>query len=552
MRLPTLFLLLSFTASIIPSVRGEETPPPLGEKIVRLPELSIKEKMKLRPEEKWSIGQIENFEILSCASEKETQDFATKLYKFHQAFTFLFPKANSLSREKVTLVLCNTVGKFKELSPEIAESNTQTIASETLSDDFSTMLVINLDVKSAFEAAAETDSEDTVKLEGQQTGTEFIDGETLVRREYIRLLLSHSRPRPPTWLEEGVSRYFSSIKINPKNITYAQLDKELIGAFTQKPMLSMPDFFAVTPDSLDYKKSVGGSFSNQALAFVHFGMFGYKMKYQKAFLEFVDRSAKEPITEEMFKSIFKMGFNDMLAELRDYVMGGFYRKAVAPKNADFPPVPPLVLRAATDAEMGRIKGDVLRLVKRYDDARIELVSTIMRKNADARLLASLGRLDYETKSYVAAAKFLEEAVAAKVDQPAAYLALARLRLEEGKRNSPDNRLSEAQLVRVLQPLFAALSLKVTHPNLYIQIADAWLESKAQPDFDNLAVLDQGVLAYPRNTELIYKSATLKIRYGYTEDARSLVELGLKVARDANSRNRFEQLKASLPAPASKP
>ena len=70
-----------------------------------------------------------------------------------------------------------------------------------------------------------------------------------------------------------------------------------------------------------------------------------------------------------------------------------------------------------------------------------------------------------------------------------------------------------------------------------------------PTQDNQAVLDEGVLAYPRDHDLLYKNAALQARFAYVDEARSLIAAGLKVVHDEASRARFEKLLASLPAPA---
>lgn len=544
------FLLLSALSVATASVRGDEASSALGEKIIRLPELAINETMKLRPQEKWLTGQLGNFEIFSNAPESETRLFITRLYKFHQAFTMLFPQVTGISRDKITLVLCGSRDKYVALAPLTADEIDEkhgNLAYSTLTDGFGTIFLINFDVKAYFS--------DGIGVEGgfsQATGAEFIDGETLLRQQYIRLLLSRSQPRPPAWLEEGVARYFDSLKIGKDKITFAQLDMGLTRFFSlekevPRRMLSLPDFFAVSYDSPEYIKATGSTFSHQALAFVHYAMLGRKGRYRDAFLKFIAHASREPVTETMFKNYFSMNYRDMEDVLGDYVQGGFYRHVVAPKTSELPPAPPLVLRETTDAESGRIKGDVLRQVKRYEDARLELLSPVMRKRADARLLASLGVLNYETNSLVAARKFLEEAIAAKVDTPNAYVTLARIRFEEALRGSAEPTITPNQLNGILTPLFAALTQKLSHVEIYTLIADAWLHSQIAPTFDNLAILDEGVLAFPRNADLIYKNAKLKARHGFTDDARSLTELGLKVTRDPANRNRFEQLKASLPA-----
>jgi hypothetical protein len=555
---PSLLLLLSalvICSTPVIAKASDETPLPFGEKIIRLPEFAVTEKMKLRPEEKWLTGQLGGFEIFSNASEKKTRDYVGKLYQFHQAFTSLFPHANVVAHNKVTLVLCGSSDKFAELAPKLKENLDQAQASHTVSDGNEIFMLIDLDVNSLRVNTPEglsgvPQSDDSLSPDDPSAASS-VDPDVLVRREYLHLILSRIQPRSPAWLEEGVSLFFSSMKVNEKTITYAKLDKEFLKFFNSRAMLSLPKLFAVSYDSPDFQQSIGSTFSSQALAFVHFGMFGYKMRYQKAFFEFLDHVTRgETITEPMFKKIFGMSYNSMEVSLRTYVEGGLYRYVVAPKKVSFPPVPAFDLHAATDAEAGRIKGETLRLEKRYDDARIEMISPIMRKHGDARLLGSLGVLDYEEHNLVSAHKFLDEAVAARVDDPAPYIALARLRMEDALGNEQQSTLNPIQLRNVLTPLFAARSLNQPCVEIYSLIAEAWGRAQTAPTQENLSVLDEGLLAFPRNTDLLYKVTALKVHYGFNDEARGLVDVGLKISHDATIHNRFEQLKATLPASAS--
>jgi hypothetical protein len=68
-----------------------------------------------------------------------------------------------------------------------------------------------------------------------------------------------------------------------------------------------------------------------------------------------------------------------------------------------------------------------------------------------------------------------------------------------------------------------------------------------PGADHLAVLNEGIRLFPKNTALIYATAGQKIRAGLAAEARAIIDLGLRVAPDAESRGKFEALKASLPA-----
>ncbi|MFT3784119.1 MAG: hypothetical protein QM790_19095 [Nibricoccus sp.] len=557
MYLKRLVLLLLLSARLL-WAQNQDQPPP-NEPIIHLPGVAVSETMKLRPQEKWLIGEIGNFDVYTNASENETREFVIKLYKFHQAFTGLFPSIKAISRDKITLVLCGSHDKYIDLAPPHTNDVDERYghpAYTSITNAFATIFLVDFDFRSFFNDGINVGEEGATTF-AQATGNEFMDNETLLRQQYMRLIISRSKPRPPAWLEEGVVRYFDSLKVSKDKISFGQLDKSLTQFFSDSGnnlhrMMSLADFFAVDYNSPEYTKSIGGRFSHQALAFVHFGLLGKKGRYRQGFLQFIDRACKEPVTEAMFKSCFNMSYEDMGYLLFAYAQGGFYRHVVAPKLKDFPPTPPLEFHLASDAEAGRIKGDILRQVGRYDDARIEYFSPIMRKHADAPLLAELGLLDYETGNLVSARKYLEQALTAKAASLPGYLALARLRLDEATGQSPDGRLSSDQLHQVLTPLFAARDLGRPHIDIYLLIAEAWSKAKVAATPEHLAVLDEGVAAFPKNTELLYKDAALKVRNGLIDDARPFIELGLRTLRVPAERERFERLKNSLPPLPTKP
>ena len=545
--------LLLCCCSLFGAAASQENLPPSGDQIIRLPEISITETMKLRPEEKWLTGTVGNFEVFSTASEKNTREFVASLHKFHQAFTSLFPNAKAAAQKKITLVLCDKVEKFEALMPTQESRNDRAMVSHFAADEFQTVFLINMDLESVTISSA-----GTTMVEGEymranvdRNASDLIEKNEPIRREYLHLIFRQFPQRVPPWAEEGTIQFFLSMKIEDKRITWGEIDKEFINSFTARALLPLPKLFSITYDSPEYLQSLGSMFSAQSRALVHLCMFGNKGKYQKPLLQLIDRSAHEPVTEELFKQIFGINYRQMEDLISDYIDRKFYKHIIAPKTATFSELPAFELRETTDAESGRIKGETLRLVKRYDDARIELLSAIIRKHTDGRLLGALGQLDFETGNLKSARKYLEESTAAKVDAPAPYLALARLRLQDALSQNPSAKLAPAQLQQILTPLFAALELNQPPVEIYTLIADAWDRSQIAPSFDNLVVLDQGVIAYPRNTDLILKNATLKARHGFTDDARSVAELGLKTARNSADRARFSQFIATLPAPVSK-
>jgi hypothetical protein len=145
---------------------------------------------------------------------------------------------------------------------------------------------------------------------------------------------------------------------------------------------------------------------------------------------------------------------------------------------------------------------------------------------------------------------LEPAVKAGINRPSAYVELARLRLAEAAAKPATNgKLSVEQVAAVLTPLFEARKHQPALPETYELIATAWTQSAVAPTPANLAVLDEGVRAFPRESALLYRAAQLYRQAGANPTAASIAKLGLRFASDPAAKARFENLLADLPPTA---
>jgi hypothetical protein len=165
------------------------------------------------------------------------------------------------------------------------------------------------------------------------------------------------------------------------------------------------------------------------------------------------------------------------------------------------------------------------------------------------LLAALGLQERGAGEPARARKFLEAAVRAKAIRPRAYLELARLRFADAAAQpAAGEKFSPEQTAAILSVLFAARSQPPPLPEVYEAIGDAWDRCVVSPTAAHLAVLDEGVRYFPRNATLVYQDAALKTKSGLPADAAGLVDLGLRIAPDGATRDKFETLKATLPKP----
>src|SRR5258708_17918362 len=98
-------------------------------------------------------------------------------------------------------------------------------------------------------------------------------------------------------------------------------------------------------------------------------------------------------------------------ELRGYV--GFTNYTAtqykAKKGQELPEPPAVELHAASDADVGRIKGEVLRLGSHGEAAHNALIAPYIRGERDPRLLASLALDEHAARHDERATQFLEAA-----------------------------------------------------------------------------------------------------------------------------------------------
>ena len=156
--------------------------------------------------------------------------------------------------------------------------------------------------------------------------------------------------------------------------------------------VGMDELFAVTHDSEVARNPLGSTWAKQCYAFVHWCLYGEQGKNQRGFLTLLARLSKEPMSESLFKECFKQSYKDMGLTMRGYVEFTNYKMVGlrTPKGEKIPEPPPVTLREATEGEIGRIKGETLRLAGHDATARLAMIAPYVRGERDPGLLASIG------------------------------------------------------------------------------------------------------------------------------------------------------------------
>lgn len=558
-----------------PSASGPASSAETPEPAIELPTFTVQDSPILPEPEAWRYARIEGFEVLSNSSSRSTQRLVEDFQRFHQALVLAWPAADIPSAVPTSLILAGRGNKFEPFAPHINLSPEVGSISLNLRDGELSAIVIdlettilNLATPEGIEAfAAQAASDPSVDDGGatlfQGMPNFVVDHYRQLYREYIRFVLTQSQPRLPAWMEEGLAQIFMRMEFSPTRIVIGKVedpnevsiagaveDRDFNHALHRRALMPLQEMFSVKPDSATARNPLGNRWAKQSYAFVHLCLYGNQGKYQKGLLMFLSRLAGKPPSEELFKECFGMTYKQMLLQIRSYVDFTAYKAVVfqAKKGTKIEAPPKPVFRDATEAEVGRIKGEALRMAGNKAAARLALIAPYIRGSRDAQLLASLGMYEYAEGETARARKFLEAAAKDKVVRPRAYLQLAQLRFDEAMKKPLGARqlLSAVQVGEILEPLFVARGQTPALPEVYEMIATVWAKSETLPTAGNLAVIDEGVQHFIRRSGLIYQAALLKQQCGFLEDAAVLAEIGLRVTSNAAERERFLTLKASLP------
>ena len=518
-------------------------PPAAPGPVVELPVFEVSDSRVLPPPEEWRYAEIPGFEILSRLSERETRRFVADFLLLQQVIEIIMP---GLTRGQVAvptaLILCGRGRGFDEFLPVRDRAERFAMNSLFLQNPERAAIVVDFALQELRFSDAET-------VESDPYRSFYI--------EYFRHLIRRQLAQaPPAWFEEGLVQLFGAIDFSRETITFGQIGDgfgaEKLGDFNQvlsrKALVPLGEMLRT-----EGPRQRTRYWKAQCYAFVHLCLYGNNRKYQKPFLQFVTRLGTEPLSEQLFKECFNRTYRQMALEIRSHCEFTVYNatRFQAKKGEALPPPPPVELRAAADADVGRIKGEVLRLGGHGDSARNALIAPYVRGERDPRLLAALGLDELEAGRRDRARRFLEAAAQAGAVRARAHVELARLRLEEVRQRpgAPAGRLDEAQVTAVLTPLFAALKQPPPLAAAYGLIAETWMQSAVPPQAEHLAVVIEGLNRFPRDLVLLQQAALLAHRRGFPTEAKAMAERGVKLAREPAERERFQLLRPSLDAPA---
>lgn len=534
-------VLAGYAAMLLSAVAAlpAATPPEaVNEKPIELPKFEVVDSRVLPLPESWHYAELPGFEILSNISAGQTKRFANDFLLLQEVIQIIMPTLTSGRTDVPTaLLLCGRGNGFDEFLP--ADQADQEFSKNSLFFENTERTAIVVDF-----ALPELQLDPDTRIEADPYRSFY--------REYFRFLIRRRLGQHPSaWLEEGLVQLFAGIDFNNKWIDFGLIGDGFGGNKPGDFNVLLANHYLIPLDRVfaEDSKSADAYWSAECYAFVHMCLYGMNKKYQKPFIEFVSRLDREGLSEDLFKQCFHENYKDMALDLRGYLQftQHTYVQYKAKKGQKLPEPPSVNVRDATQSEVGRIKGEVLRLGGHDEQAHLALIAPYIRGEKDPRLLAALGLDEANQGHDERAMKFLEVATREKVTRARAYLELAKLRYKAVLAQAgAKGQIDATQLASVLDPLFQARRQPPPLPEVYLTIADAWSHSAVAPTREQFAVVVEGVRIFPTNADLLMAAVQLAAKSGFNDDARKLADFGVKVfANNPAARDRFELLAAAM-------
>lgn len=563
-----------------------DLPPTQVESRIELPKYTVTDSQPLPKPEEWRYTAFDGFEVLSKVSDRTTRRTIEDFRRFGSALELVWPALLQKSQVPITLILCDNK-QFDSFVPESTKINNSLQGTASLFLDQGPRSALVIDVAGGvLNVNADHLAPGIFNANGIITSGIEINHEEQLKREYVHLLLSRVKPRMPAWLEEGIAQLLRGMQIGDRRIQFAKLedpseisfeqyaaiqqstlssaddvrvpiyaaaeDRDFQTALARSALMGFPELFAVQRDSALAKNAIGSSWAKQSYAFLHMCLYGSDRRFQKGMLTFIKRLGNEPASEALFKECFGVSYRSMGATLRGYITGATYRSMdyrALKGEKFFSDQLPLVIRDATQSEIGRIKGETYLLAGHDEAAQQELVTAYRRGERDPQLLAALGLFEEARGDEDTSTKFLKMAVEQKVSRPEAYLSLAKKYYAEAKAAAGEKPFFKEEEVATISSLLrTAAQQPPVMSDVYEVLANTWQRSPLKIDQTDTSLLIRGSLQFPLHLRLIYQTAGFCADTQQFKEAHALADHGITYAADPDTRQIFTALKTSLPAP----
>jgi tetratricopeptide (TPR) repeat protein len=447
----------------------------------------------------WTSVQSKNFFLIGNGSEKDIRQVAVRLEQFRDVFIRLFPRMKFTTPVPTTVVVFKSESSFKPFKP-----------GPNLAGYFQPGQDVNYIAM-------------TTELTGAQ------DPFNVIFHEYTHLLVDNTIENAPIWFNEGLAEYYSTFKINEdqKFVLGDPIGNHVL-LLRESKMLPLRTLFEVDHKSPHYNERDKQSiFYAESWALMHYLIIGKPGRLEQLAI-FLDRLMSQVPTEKAFQEAFRMDFEAMEKELREYVRqsrynilnGHFERKLETDTSMKTAPV--------SEAEAQAYLGDLLLHSYRKEcETYLEKALSLDPNSLVAN--AAMGMAKLRDGKPSEALVNLERAVAANSQNYLTHYYYASALSKLGSKDTqPVTGYAPGVAEKIRQEALKAIELRPDFPGSYSLLGYVSLVSGNNVD-EALTLVSRAVKAAPGRNDLVFILGQLYGRQGDYKTAKQLLE---QVARSS--------------------
>lgn len=245
----------------------------------------------------WIKVESKNFVLVGDASEQNIKEFAAKLEQFRLSLTTLFPNLKIETPLPTRVYVFRDGDSFRPYKPIYQGKVRENVAGYFLARGSVNVIALAADRR-------------------------WGDPLQPVFHEYEHFILKNNLGAIPTWLDEGMSEFYSTFysSAGGKKATIGDPLSAHVDLFRHNSIWPLARLFAVDRRSPDYNESSKvGIFYAQSWALVHYLLFQDIKNGTNQFAEFIELLSTEIAMETAFQMAFKRDYAALEAELRRYV-----------------------------------------------------------------------------------------------------------------------------------------------------------------------------------------------------------------------------------------
>jgi tetratricopeptide (TPR) repeat protein len=442
--------------------------------------------------DKWVSVRSKNFLLVGNANEKEIRQVALRMEQFREAFSRLFKGVVFNTPVPTTVIVFKSDNSYRPFKPH---ANTAGYFQPGEDVNYITL---------------------TAEPRGQQ------DPFAIIFHEYTHLMVNNTLGNAPTWFNEGLAEYYSTVKISEdQKIVLGSPISNHVYLLREKKVLPLRTLFQVDHKSPYYNEREKQSvFYAQSWALVHYLILGNGGKRVNQLRQFLKLMTANVSMEEAFQQAFAVTLESMEKELKEYISHDRYPiiEALFERKLDIETE--MQATPITEAQAQAYLGDLL-LHSNRADAEGYLQKALALDPDLAMAHASLGMLRVREGKDAEARKSLERAVAANSQNYLIHYYYAYALSRAGNTQIVTGFAPET-LARMREELKKSIELRPDYPESYSLLAFVNMVSGTNLD-ESIEMLQKVLTTSPGRNDLVFMLAQLHMAKGEYKMARQLAE-----------------------------